>query len=161
MRLHLFIFRYWTVSVCPFGWSRERLWESCRYKTGDELKDAQQLKVMNFAPFCPFSFLKLLLFLNPCLSPLTYTIHFYVSLLWICLSPFNFLLTFSQLLFIKSVFFALLASQQAPPQGSVYMVSYCVIPCTHRHRAYMSLLGTLMHTSSGAYKVSLCLLHLP
>lgn len=35
---YLFVLRYWAVSVCPFGWSREHLWESWGYQTGDEFK---------------------------------------------------------------------------------------------------------------------------
>lgn len=83
------------------------------------------------------------LYLHPCSSPLI------ISLLSFSSPPFTFFRLYcslhvfcfplisssSHLLFIKPVFFTL-PSQQAPPEGSVYMVSYCVIPRALTHDAY-------------------------
>lgn len=86
----------------------------------------------------PFPFLSLLLFLNLFLTSCV-SVFF-----WFPLS-----LPFCHLLFIKPVFNALLFSQKAPPQGSVYMVSYCAIPCVHTC-AYVCVcvLGVIWYTHS-------------
>lgn len=151
MRLHLFIFRYWTVSVCPFGWSREHLWESCRYKTGDELKDLLQLKVMNFSlgflflPSVSFS-LWYFYFSSPRLFPLTYTIHFYVLLLS---SASVFLLSSSSWLSLNCCSLKVLSSlsllpnRLLPRARSIWWV--IVSSPAPRHCAYMSVLSTLMY----------------
>lgn len=62
---------------------------------------------------------------------------FVSSCLYCSLHVFSFPLvsSTSRLLFIKPDFFTL-SSQQAPPEGSVYMVSYCVIPCALTRDAY-------------------------
>ena len=88
--------------------------------------------------FCPFPLVPsdILLFFSFSFFPLycllsvvLFFLHF-ASLLCLYFFFFQVSLPLYHLLFIKPVFSTPLPSQQAPPQGSVYMVSYCVSSCT-------------------------------
>lgn len=119
-----------------------------------------------------FSTFFLLSFFSP--SPPLFCLNLFSSyfLLSSCVSVFLWFplsLPLCHLLFIKPVFYALLPSQQAPPQGSVYMVSYCAVPCAHTETCCICVFvcvcvcvrGVVIHTFTSTYRLSFFLLHTP
>lgn len=67
-------------------------------------------------------------------------------------------LSLCHLMFIKPVFSP---SQQAPPQGPVYMVSYYALTHMQAQCMHVSVQVTVTHIFTSAYKVSFSLLHPP
>lgn len=104
------------------------------------------------SPTLPLYYLALFLFLFFVSLTLSFSV-LYLFYTFFCFPPLFlffpwFLLSspLCHLLFIKPVFSALLPSKQAPPLGSVYMVSYCGIPCTNTDAWCIYLCEELWYT---------------